>query len=137
MKTNTLNRHERLKSRKAIEGLMADAHTFHFFPVRVLYRISPAIRPEPLEVCTSVSKRKFKHAVDRNLLKRQMREAWRTKKQELRQALSDAGFQMDVMLIYTSKEFEEFAKINKKILLALERLVAEVKSDSNKSGNVQ
>ncbi len=137
MKTNTLNRYERLKSRKAIEHLLVDAKTFHFFPVRVLFKTIPATRPEPLQVCTSVSKRKFKHAIDRNRIKRQMRDSWRKGKQQLRQKLTELELQMDVMLIYTSKEFEECAKINKKILLALERLVAEIEITGNQTDNQQ
>ncbi len=125
MKLNTLNKHERLKSRKVIECLLSEAQTFHFFPIRVLYKIISVAESEPLKVCVSVSKRKFKHAVDRNRLKRQIRECWRVNKLELKQTLAQNNLQMIVMLIYTSKEKEDFPKINKKVSNAVKRLVAE------------
>ncbi|HPW67460.1 MAG TPA: ribonuclease P protein component [Salinivirgaceae bacterium] len=123
MKHNTLNKHERLKSRKAIECLLSDAQTFTLFPVRALFKVFPGDDTEPLKVCVSVSKRKFKRAVDRNRLKRQMRESWRVHKHELRQKLSENNFRMDVMLIYISNEKEEFTKINEKIEASIKRLI--------------
>ena len=122
MKIYTLNRHERLKSRKAIEILMKEAETFHVFPVRCLYRIHTKETKESLKLCVSVSKKRFKHAVDRNRIKGQMREAWRLNKNRLVMLLNEKNIQLDVMLIYTSKEHEDYSRINKKILLALGRL---------------
>lgn len=64
---------ERLCSRKAIEALFASGNrSFTAFPLRVVYK--PA---EETQIMISVSKRHFKHAVDRNRAKRQIREAWR------------------------------------------------------------
>lgn len=83
---------ERLCSRKAIEALFAGGNrAFSAFPLRVVYRVipqestpsvSPVISQVPSpslspQVLISVSKRHFKHAVDRNRAKRQIREAWR------------------------------------------------------------
>ena len=64
---------ERLCSRKAIEALFASGNrSFTAFPLRVVYR-----QAEETQLLISVSKRHFKHAVDRNRAKRQIREAWR------------------------------------------------------------
>ena len=64
---------ERLCSRKAIETLFASGNrSLTAFPLRVVY--TPA---EETQVLISVSKRHFKHAVDRNRAKRQIGEAWR------------------------------------------------------------
>lgn len=83
---------ERLCSRKAIEALFAGGNrAFSAFPLRVVYRVipqesSPSLSSAPTkestpslspQVLISVSKRHFKHAVDRNRAKRQIREAWR------------------------------------------------------------
>ncbi len=70
---------ERLCSRKATEALFAGGNkSFTAFPLRVVFRL---VDEEPSEssvkVLVSVSKRHFKHAVDRNRAKRQVREAWR------------------------------------------------------------
>jgi ribonuclease P protein component len=64
---------ERLCSRKDIEALFASGNrAFSAFPLRVVFREAAETK-----VLISVSKRRFKHAVDRNRAKRQMREAWR------------------------------------------------------------
>ena len=71
---------ERLCSRKAIEALFAGGNrAFSAFPLRVVYRVIPQESTPSLspQVLISVSKRHFKHAVDRNRAKRQIREAWR------------------------------------------------------------
>lgn len=72
---------ERLCSRKAIEALFAGGNrAFSAFPLRVVYRVIPEQQPTPSlspQVLISVSKRHFKHAIDRNRAKRQIREAWR------------------------------------------------------------
>ena len=71
---------ERLCSRKAIEALFAGGHrAFSAFPLRVVYRVIPQVPSPSLspQVLISVSKRHFKHAIDRNRAKRQIREAWR------------------------------------------------------------
>lgn len=69
---------QRLCSHKAIEALFGSGNrSLSAFPLRVVY--SPEGRPtlESTQVLFSVSKRRFKHAVDRNRAKRQLREAWR------------------------------------------------------------
>ena len=77
---------QRLCSRKAIETLFGSGNRcISAFPLRVVYKWVPTHAGEtvppadtlPCQVLFSVSKRRFKHAVDRNRAKRQMREAWR------------------------------------------------------------
>ena len=64
---------QRLCSLKAIEALFASGNrSLTAFPLRVVYRDA-----EQTQVLVSVAKRHFKHAVDRNRAKRQVREAWR------------------------------------------------------------
>ena len=89
---HTFPKTERLCSRKALEALFAGGNrAFSAFPLRVVYRVipqesTPSLSSAPTkestpslspQVLISVSKRHFKHAVDRNRAKRQIREAWR------------------------------------------------------------
>lgn len=72
---NAFPKTERLCSRKAIEALFAGGNrALSAFPLRVVYKVTDEPRTQ---VLISVSKRHFKHAVDRNRAKRQIREAWR------------------------------------------------------------
>ena len=82
----TLKKNERRASRKLIDQLFAgsSSHSLAAFPVRVVYIIKERAREEsPVQVLVSVSKRHFRHAVDRNRAKRQLREAWRHHKETL------------------------------------------------------
>lgn len=82
----TLRKNERIASRRLIDQLFAgsSSHSLAAFPVRVVYIIKERAREEtPVQVLVSVSKRHFRHAVDRNRAKRQLREAWRHHKETL------------------------------------------------------
>lgn len=87
----TFPKSQHLCSRKAINALFGSGNRcISAFPLRVVYKetdISASSR-EPVQVLFSVSKRRFKHAVDRNRAKRQMREAWRQHRHLLCQSCS-------------------------------------------------
>ena len=71
---HTFPKSSRLCSRKAIESLFGEgSRSLTAYPLRAIYK--PA--SDTTQVLFSVSKRHFKHAVDRNRAKRQLREAWR------------------------------------------------------------
>ena len=85
----TLTKNERLCSKKLIERLFAGGNkSFPTFPLRVVYMCLP---PEETEadasILISVPKKRFKHAVKRNQVKRQVREAYRRNKHILLDAL--------------------------------------------------
>ncbi|MBQ8656485.1 MAG: ribonuclease P protein component [Prevotella sp.] len=82
----TLGRRERIKSRKQVEALFegGNSRSMAAFPLRVVYMLTEATAEEPpVQMMVSVSKRHFKHAVQRNRVKRQVREAYRLNKQPL------------------------------------------------------
>ena len=83
---------ERLDSRKQIEMLFGGGGSLSMaaFPLRVVYTIKERARADvPAQLLVSVSKRHFKHAVDRNRVKRQIREAYRQNKQLLCDAIPE------------------------------------------------
>jgi ribonuclease P protein component len=68
---------ERLKSKRAFEKLFKEGKSIKKYPLRLVYVEWPSASPTHVQVAFSVPKKRFKRAVDRNRLKRQMREAYR------------------------------------------------------------
>ena len=80
----TFNKRERIVSRKLIERLFSKGCSFSVsaFPLRIVVMETARTEDDvPVQVLVSVSKRHFKHAVDRNRVKRQVREVYRQHKQ--------------------------------------------------------
>lgn len=105
----TLGRSERLKSRKSIDQLFSEGQRFTQTPVRVFYRNT---KTTGLQFGVAVSARLFKKAVDRNRVKRVMREAWRLQKNELDNQLKEKGKGLHVFFVYTDKELPVYAVIS-------------------------
>ncbi len=80
----TLGKKERIKHLSAIRALFDGGKSIVAFPVRAIYHIRKHEENQPVaSILVSVPKRHFKHAVDRNRVKRQLREAFRLNKQML------------------------------------------------------
>jgi len=85
----TLSKEERICSRKLIEQLFGggNSRSMSSFPLRVVYLPTDRKITAPVaQMVISVPKRHFKHAVDRNRIKRQLREAYRQEKHLLETA---------------------------------------------------
>ena len=119
---------EKLKSRKLIEELFDRGKSINVFHVRILYIFSnlPVDEKSLLQVGMSVSKRNFKRAVDRNRIKRLLREAYRLQKKELIELLTEQKKNGFVFFIYTDKQLPEYPIVfdtMTKCLSALKRKV--------------
>lgn len=117
---------EKLCSRKIIDRLFERGEAFMAFPLRVQFM--PAELPEnvPAQVMFSASKRRFKRAVKRNLLKRRMREAYRLNKQPLMDVLEEKDVQLGVAFLFVSKEELDYHFIEKAMKKAIQKLINEV-----------
>jgi ribonuclease P protein component len=73
-----------------------------------------------------VSTRNFKKAVDRNRIKRLMRESYRLQKTALYSAVKERNKQLAVFIIYTGKELPDYKTLSEKIGLTLQRLIKEI-----------
>ena len=90
--TFTLSKEERICSKKLMELLFngGTARSMSSFPLRVVFTtVERQPGQPPASIIVSVPKRHFKHAVDRNRVKRQLREAYRHHKQLLAEAVAD------------------------------------------------
>jgi len=121
----TLNKTERLKRRKIIEQLFSEGRAVTAFPIRVQYKMVDQLAV-PLQAGFSVSSRNFKRAVDRNRIKRLMREAYRLQKLPLEQALQTKEQQLALFLIYTGKELPAYALVKEKVEVVLKKLLQTV-----------
>ena len=117
----TFKKEEKLKSRKLIEILFKQGNSFSNFPFRVLYIFSEK-GLAPLQCGFAVSGKHFKKAVDRNRIKRLMREAYRLQKNNLTETLKTQGKCMAVFFIYTGNEIPEYQDVMEKIGSSLKRL---------------
>ncbi len=126
MNRNTLGSNERLKSEKSITALFETGKILSVFPVRLIYKFHPTAEKFPVKVGFAVPKKNFKHAVDRNLLKRRMREAYRLNKNLLVKDEKDPLPGLDIMLIYQGNKPEELVKITSCIKELLKKLSLKV-----------
>ena len=90
---------ERLKSKKLIGELFQKGSSFSFYPYRILYRVQTEA-VEARQLLISIPRRRFKRAVDRNHLKRLIREVWRQRKG----ALHQNNLPITVAIIYIGKD---------------------------------
>ncbi len=129
----TLGKQERLKSRKAIEYLFKRGKSISVFPFRVLYMLEQVANLQDahtnnfvntrLQVGFTVSSRNFKKAVDRNRIKRLMREAYRLQKNDLRQSPVLDHVNLTLFFIYVGKELPEYKQVFEKTDIVLKRML--------------
>ena len=95
--------------------------SFSIFPIRVVYM--PIEQGEvPATILISVSKRRFKRAVKRNRVKRQIREVYRKNKQPLLDGLQNKGQRLAIAFIYLSDELVATTELEEKMKTALSRI---------------
>jgi|AntRauTorckE5430_2_1112549.scaffolds.fasta_scaffold17898_2 ribonuclease P protein component len=120
---------ERLKSRKAIQRLFSgQSPSFAQYPVRLIFRESEHYAEAPVRMTVSVPKRKFPKAVDRNRIRRQVREAWRLNKHRLYKRLPADATSFDFVLLYVAKEPLPFAQIEQAIQVMIRRFLKKQRS---------
>lgn len=112
---------ERLSSKKEITALFNEGKSFAISHIRVVYRFLPKQEERPNAILVSVPKKYFKHAVDRNLLKRRIREAYRLNKG----LLQSMPARVEFMLLYQKRRIATFAEIEEIVKKALERILSE------------
>jgi ribonuclease P protein component len=112
---------EKLKGRKLIEQLFASGKSFSVFPFRVTYIFSKQ-GTNILQCGFGTSTKKFRKSVDRNRVKRLMREAYRLQQNGLKAVLQTRGKSMAVFFIYTANIIYTYTEIYKSMQACLRKL---------------
>ena len=122
--TLTFRKRERMVSQRLIDDLFAggSSHSVAAFPLRAVYKLRERNDHEvPLQMLISVPKKHFHHAVDRNRVKRQVREAYRHSKQRLYDTLPDDKA-MILAFIWLSDRHLPTADVGAKVSTLVDRL---------------
>ncbi len=113
---------EKLKSKKLIEQLFKEGKSVSTNGFTLVYLVQPLRTFYPAQAGFSVPKRNFKHAVDRNRVKRLMREAYRLNKLPFYEKLAARQKQLAVMFVYKGKALPTYEATTKAIVHCMNRI---------------
>ena len=129
---NGLTKTERLTSQLVIDKLFAGGNaSMAAFPLRIVYMQMEkqegsqqlnGVQQPPVSILVSVPKKRFRHAVDRNRMKRLVREAYRLNKHILWNALQEKNFRLAIAFVCITDTLPTFRTVNKSVTKALIRV---------------
>ena len=121
----SFKKEERLCSKKVIDLLYKSGSSFFLYPFKIQFIINPTITSNsPIQVLFIVPKKRLKKAVDRNLVKRRMREVYRCHKQTLLYAaLPDSNIKIAISYLYVGNGIESFEQIENSIKKSMSQLI--------------
>lgn len=122
---HTFRKHERLCSPTLIKDVVTTGHSVHEPPFRLMGKLVTLDAPTSAQVAFAVPKRNVKLAVDRNRMKRLMRESYRLNKQPLLERLGELGVQCAWVVVFQGRAPVTFVETQLKISRALGRWVRE------------
>lgn len=120
----TFTKSERICSKVVIDKVFERGRQLTSPSFKLIWMKAEKSDAESVQILISVPKRNFKRAVDRNKLKRRIREAYRKNKIVLYNEVQSQAVYL--MLIYTGKEMIEYNEIEEKIVKLLQRLIVEI-----------
>jgi len=119
---NTFTKQERLCSSKLIDRLFTEGNRqISVFPVRLVWLLSDDI--DGVQVLISAPKRNFHHAVDRNRVKRQVREFYRTHSSSLKETVALKGKGLALAFLFNDSRLWDSDKLDQRLSQAMEKLV--------------
>ncbi len=123
---HTYSKIEKLKSKILIEKLFDEGKSVKIFPLRLIFLETEFNEPVKIKCGVSVGKRNFKNAVDRNRVKRLIREAYRLNKSAY---FNNIATQYAFMILYIGNEKPTFEKTDKSMRKLLEKFVEGVSEE--------
>lgn len=130
----TFKKEERLCNKRLLEQLFSSGSSFLCYPFRVSWLKAVTAQPAVVQVVFAVAKKRYKRAVDRNLIKRRTREAYRLHKQELLyKPLQEQDLQIVLSINYIGKEINDFTLMDKKMVKLLTQLSEQINASHLKA----
>jgi ribonuclease P protein component len=123
LSAHTFTKHEKLCSIKQLDALFEAGKGFFQTPFRFVYLQTDYPQPFPIKVVISVSKRNFKKAVDRNRIKRLIRENYRMLKPDLYEHLQAQNKNYLLAIIFTGKQLPEFIDVKNGLDIGFKKLI--------------
>lgn len=117
----TYNKRERLKKKKLITKLFNEGRSLSEFPIKLIYLKTEHDAPYKIQAGVSVAKRNFKKAVDRNRIKRLLREVYRKNKYLIYQ--SEHTKKHIFMFIYLGRNEIAYNLLEEKMILLLRKFI--------------
>ena len=121
---------EKLKSRKLMDQLFTVGKSVSVFPVKAIYNEVDILIDYPVKIGVGVSSRNFKKAVDRNRIKRLLREAYRLNKQPLLDFSTVNNKKIIVFFLFVDKTLPDFETLQNKIPLVIDKLIKQLNENS-------
>jgi ribonuclease P protein component len=127
----TFPKSERLCSKILIDKLFSEGRKNYSYPLKALWIIQKLPELVSVQCLISVSKRRFKRANKRNLLKRRIREAFRLNKNQLQQCAESHGLQFALIILYNTDELHNYQLIEERLKELLAEIISEINSMQN------
>ena len=119
-----LPKYERICKENDIQKLFSQGEGYSVYPYRVIFlTYRDESRPPTCRLLVSVSKKRFHHAVERNRVKRLMRESWRKNKAPLYKICQRDNISVDVALVYVATVVHSYEEMHRKTKKAVHELV--------------
>lgn len=114
-------KHNRLYSEKEIGNLFAEGSSHFIYPIKVLF-LTESSNEADYKVLVTVSKRNLKRAVQRNIVKRRIKEAFRLNSSPLRKSLEEKKLSVSLAFIYVSSNIISYNEIEERVIKQIKHL---------------